>query len=146
LADPAVNASLDGDMLSELPGYVLRRAANAMMADLAARLAPTELRISDATVLLLIGDRGDMTSSEIGKVLEIQRANMVPLLNRMETSGLIRREPIDRKSQAIVLTDAGRERLRQARRVTGKFEKDLMARVPDEHRDHLVPALNALWR
>jgi DNA-binding MarR family transcriptional regulator len=144
LADPAVNASLDGDMLSELPGYVLRRAANAMMADLAARLAPTELRISDATVLLLIGDRGDMTSSEIGKVLEIQRANMVPLLNRMETSGLIRREPIDRKSQAIVLTETGRKRLADVRRITAKFESDLLARIPAPHRPHFVPGLLAL--
>ena len=26
------------------------------------------------------------------------------------------------------------------------FEDELVARVPPEHRDHLLPALNALWR
>jgi DNA-binding MarR family transcriptional regulator len=134
------------DPLSDLPGYALRRAANAMMAELAGRLAQVDLRVSDASVLMVIAGRKDLTSSDIGRMLDIQRANMVPLLNRLEAAGLIERAPLDRKSQAILLTQAGRDKLKQARKVTGKFEKDLMARVPEEHRDHLVPALNALWR
>lgn len=132
------------DPLSELPGYVLRRAAQAMMAELAGRLATIDLRISDASVLLLIGQRRDMTSSEIGKVLDIQRANMVPLLKRVEDAGLVHREPIDRKSQAVVLTGAGQERLADVRTITSRFEEELLARVPVEHRSHLVPALQAL--
>jgi DNA-binding MarR family transcriptional regulator len=134
------------DPLSKLPGYALRRAANAMMSELGERLAQLDLRISDASVLLVIAGRLDLTSSDIGRTLDIQRANMVPLLNRLEAAGLIERQPLDRKSQAIVLTEAGRDKLKQVRKVTGKFEKDLMAKVPEEHREHLVPALNALWR
>lgn len=132
------------DPLGELPGYALRRAAQAMMAELGDRLAPLDLRISDASALLLVGARRDMTSSEIGKVLDIQRANMVPLLNRLEGAGLIRREPIDRKSQAIVLTDAGLARLDQVRALTARFEDDLLARIPATHRPHFLPALQAL--
>ena len=132
------------DPLADLPGYVLRRAANAMMIELSGRLAEADMRISDATVLLLVNSRADMTSSEIGKVLDIQRANMVPLLNRLETAGLIRREPIDRKSQAIVLTDAGHARLGAVRAITGQFETDLLGRIPAQHRPHFVPALKAL--
>ena len=139
-----VRDSIESDPLSSLPGYALRRAANAMMGDLAARLAVIDLRVSDATVLLLIADREDMTSSEIGKMLDIQRANMVPLLNRLETSGLIRRRPIDRKSQAILLTDTGSARLADVRRIIAAFENDLMARIPAPHRPHFVPALQAL--
>jgi DNA-binding MarR family transcriptional regulator len=144
LAETDFRDAVGDDALAALPGYLLRRAANAMMAELATRLAPTDLRISDATVLLLIADRDDLTSSEIGKVLDIQRANMVPLLNRLEGTGLIRREPIDRKSQAIVLTDAGRKTLNKVRRITQAFENDLMQRIPAEHRPHFVPALKAL--
>jgi hypothetical protein len=72
------------DPLYALPGYALRRASNAMMAELATRLGGLDLRISDASVLMLIDGRDDMTSSEIGKMLDIARANMVPLLNRLE--------------------------------------------------------------
>jgi len=130
--------------LAALPGFTLRRAANVMMAELASRLGALELKISDASVLLLVDGRHDMTSSEIGKLLDIQRANMVPLLNRLEGAGLIEREPIDRKSQAIVLTAQGQARLAAVRDVTSRFEHDLMGRIPIAHRAHFVPALEAL--
>jgi DNA-binding MarR family transcriptional regulator len=133
------------DSLASLPGYALRRAANAMMADLATRLARLDVRIAEASVLLLVASRRDMTSSEIGRILDIQRANMVPLLGRLEAAGLIERLPINRKSQAIVLTAAGLARLSEVQALTAKFEADLLDRIPAEHRDHLVPALNALW-
>ncbi len=133
------------DPLAELPGYALRRAANAMMSELSARLAEIDLRISDASVLLLLSGERTMTSSDIGRMLDIQRANMVPLLNRLEAAGLIAREPLDRKSMAIVLSEGGRDKLKQVRRITTAFENDLMQRIPAEHRDHLLPALNALW-
>lgn len=132
------------DPLGELPGYLLRRAAQAMMAELGNRLSPLGLRISDGTLLLVVGERHDLTSSDIGKMLDIQRANMVPLLNRLESAGLIRREPIDRKSQAIVLTETGLERLADVRAITTTFEADLLGRIPAAHRAHLVPALQAL--
>lgn len=134
------------DPLALRPGYALRRAANAMMGELSARLAPIDLRIAEASVLLLVGDRADMTASDIGRVLDIQRANMAPLLARMDAAGLIVRAPIDGKSRAVVLTADGLVRRRQADAITQEFERDLMARVPIDKRDGLVPALNALWR
>ena len=103
------------DPLANLPGYALRRAANAMMADLSPRLARIDLRLAEASVLLLVERGNDMTSSEIGRMLDIQRANMVPLLGRLDAAGLIERLPIDRKSQAIVLTAAGLAKLAQCR-------------------------------
>jgi DNA-binding MarR family transcriptional regulator len=144
LPDSAAILSRHDDPLSALPGYALRRAANAMMADLATRLAAIDLRISEAAVLQVIAERADMTSSDIGKALDIQRANMVPLLNRLEAATLIRRQPIDRKSQAVVLTEYGQARLSDVRRITLQFEDDLMARIPARHREHFLPALQAL--
>jgi DNA-binding MarR family transcriptional regulator len=132
------------DPLTDLPGYALRRAANAMMADLATRLADIDVRISEAAVLQVVAKRTDLTSSDIGKILDIQRANMVPLLNRLEAASLIQRQPIDRKSQAVVLTERGLDRLSDVRRITLRFEDDLMARIPARHRDHFLPALQAL--
>jgi DNA-binding MarR family transcriptional regulator len=145
LSKGAAAASLV-EPLSSLPGYLLRRAANAMMAELAIRLAALDLRISEATVLLLLDGRTDLTSANIGKVLDIQRANMVPLLARLEGAGLIRREPLDRKSLAILLTDEGRSCRAQVDAITQQFEDDLLARIPPDHRPHLVPALQALLR
>jgi DNA-binding MarR family transcriptional regulator len=134
------------DPLATLPGYALRRAANAMMVELGGRLASLDMRISDASVLLLVGTARTLTSSDIGRLLDIQRANMAPLLSRMEGAGFIERQPLDRKSQAIVLTAAGRAKLAGVQAVTAEFEQDLMARIPAKHRPHFVPALNSLWQ
>ena len=134
------------DPLVDLPGYALRRAANAVMADLTARLATLQLRLSDASLLLLVRDRQTVTASQIGRVLDIQRANMVPLLNRLEAAGLVDRVPLDRKSFAIVLTAAGLAQLDPLDRLIADFESGLLAKVPPQHRDHLLPALAALWR
>ena len=140
----ALPSNIGQDPLSALPGYLLRRAANTMMAELQSRLLKIGLRISDASVLLLIAENRQLTSSEIGKILDIQRANMVPLLARLEAANLINRQPIDRKSQAIVLTSAGLKVLAQVKELTAKFEADLVDRIPAEHRDHFIPALRAL--
>ena len=134
------------DPLPGFPGYALRRAAIATAAELASRLAPIALRQSDVSVLILIAENPGVTASALGRALDIQRANMVPLLNRLEDAGLIARSPIDRKSFGLDLTAHGRARLAEARAIVEAFEAELLARVPAEHRAHLLPALEALWR
>ncbi|MEO6389293.1 MAG: MarR family transcriptional regulator [Croceibacterium sp.] len=134
------------DPLPSLPGYALRRAANATAAELSARLGELGLRQSDASALILVGANAGITASAIGRALDIQRANMVPLLKRLEDGGLIERQAIDGKSVGLSLTSAGDSKLAEARAVVDRFEADLIARIPAEHRAHLLPALEALWR
>ena len=134
------------DPLLSLPGYSLRRAANAMVAELSARLATIDLRHTDASVLILVNANSDLTASALGRKLDIQRANMVPLLGRLEAAGLLYKEPLDRKSHALLLTDAGRAKFQEAMAIIIAFETELVARVPAAHRDHLKPALDALWQ
>jgi DNA-binding MarR family transcriptional regulator len=134
------------DPLVSLPGYALRRAANATAAELAARLTRVGLRQSDISLLMLVEANPGTTASALGRQLDIQRANMVPILKRLEDAGLIERAPIDGKSQGLALTDAGRATLAEGRQVIERFETELLERVPPEHRAHLLPALNALWR
>jgi DNA-binding MarR family transcriptional regulator len=134
------------DPLQNSPGYSLRRASNAMMGELAQRLAALDLRMADASVLMLIEANPKITASAMGRALDIQRANMVPLLKKLEDAKLVERAPIDGKSQGLSLTEAGEVRLAETRAVIDLFEADLIARVPSEHRAHLLPALDALWR
>ena len=131
--------------LIRFPGYSLRRAANATGAELAGRLAELGLRQADASALLLIGTYPDVTASALGRQLDIQRANMVPLLKRLESDGLIERHAIDGKSQGLVLSAKGRKVRDKALHVIEAFEAELLSRVPAQHRAHLLPALNSLW-
>lgn len=134
------------DPLLDLPGYSLRRAAAAMMGEFAARIEPLGLRIADVSALLVIGANAGLTASQLGRMLDIQRANMVPLVARLEDAGLIERRPLDGKSHSLELTEAGQARLAEARAVIEQFETWLVGKVPPEHRAHLKPALDALWR
>ena len=133
------------DPLIRFPGYSLRRAANATGAELAGRLAELGLRQADASAMLLIGTHPDITASALGRQLDIQRANMVPLLKRLESEGLIDRHAIDGKSQGLMLTAQGRKVRDKALHVIETFEAELLSRVPAQHRAHLLPALNSLW-
>lgn len=134
------------DPLTRYPGYALRRAAHATTVQLSARLAEMGLKQVHTSILMLLDANPDSTASAIGRQLDIQRANMVPLLKKLEDAGWIARTPIDGKSQGLGLTDSGRETLLRARKVIEEFEAELLARVPAEHREHLLPALDALWR
>lgn len=132
--------------LTQLPGFVLRKAAYLMMGELADQLKQVDLRLADASLLLLVGSRQDMTAAELGKLLDIKRANMVPLLNRLEEIGLVRRRPLDGKSIAILLTELGEVKRVEAERISATFEAQLLARIPEAHRDHFLPALASLTR
>ncbi len=96
------------DPLLDLPGYVLRRASAAALAALNERLAPLELRHADVALLMLIEASPGLTQSHAGRILDIQRANMVPFVGRLEGRGIIERRQVDGRSQALDLTGSGR--------------------------------------
>ena len=67
----ALLRSIVGDMkdpLLSLPGYSLRRAANAMVAELSARLASIDLRHTEASVLISVDANIDLTASALGRI------------------------------------------------------------------------------
>ena len=133
------------DPLNTRLGYLLKRVSTAAMGDLSRRLQDVDLREVDATVLLLIERNENIIASRIGRILDIKTANMVPLLRNLEDKGLIRREPIDGKSNGLQLTPVGERKLAETRTILDAFESDLEQRVPEEHRAHIVPALQAIW-
>ena len=134
------------DPLLRLCGYLLRRASSAAVAALNRRLAPLKLRHADVALLMLIDSCPGMTQSQAGRVLDIKRANMVAFVARLEARGLIRRRPVDGRSQALDLTGGGRMLLKRARRVVDAHEAALLRGVPEALRPQVLPVLNALWR
>ncbi len=134
------------DPLTALPGYVLRRASVAALARFNERLEPLGLRHTDAAFLLLVEANPGVSQSEAGRQLEIQRANMVPLVARLERRGLIRRRRIDGRSQGLQLARAGVALMPHIRDVIAANEAALLENVPARLRRHVLPVLLALWR
>ncbi len=134
------------DPLEQLPGYVLRRASAAALARLNERLAPLGLRHIDVALMMLIDAAPGLTPSRAGRVLDIQRANMVPFVARLEKQGLMARRRVDGRSHALRLTAEGRSQLARARAIVSRCEEELMRPVPVKLRPHVLPILMALWQ
>lgn len=133
------------DPLLKYPGYILRRASTAAMAEFASRIVVLGLRTSEATILQIVAENPGISQSALGRMLDIQRANMTPIAARLEARGLVRRLPSDGRSLGLELTPEGQQLAEKARAIIDTFETDLTNRIPVEHRAHLMPALLALW-
>ena len=134
------------DPLLELPGYLLQRASAAALSELNDRLAALGLRHTDVSLLLLIRANPGITQSQAGRMLDVQRANMVPLVARLAKRGLLQRTPVDGRSRAIRLTAAGRTLAKKSFTVVKAFEQELIERVPAKLRQAVQPILLALWQ
>lgn len=118
--------------LDLLNGYQLRRATTAMLADLMESLNGTGLRPSEASVLFLIEANPRITQSDIGRILGVQRANMVPLIARLDEDALIERVPVDGRSHGLRLTKAGRAKTRAVAARIAHHEKRFFAPLSEE--------------
>ena len=97
------------DPISSRLGYLLRRASAAMMADLGAAPAEIDLRPVEGTILILVGANPGCIQSDLGRMLGIKRANMVPLVSALATRGYIEKSPVDGRSLALSLTAQGEQ-------------------------------------
>ena len=93
--------------LDSLLGYRLRRASMVMMADLLAAITPLGLSAGEASFLILVGANPGCRQSDVGRTLEIKRANLTPLVTRMKARGLVMDAPIDGRSRSLTLTNDG---------------------------------------
>lgn len=95
------------DPISSRLGYLLRRASMTMMTDLGAALMEIGLRPVEGTILILIGANPGCIQSDLGRMLGIKRANMVPLITGLVAKGWLDKSPVDGRSLALFLTESG---------------------------------------
>lgn len=134
------------DPMSDYPGYLLRRASALAMARLAKHLKALHLTPTDATVLNVIDANPNSRQSEIGRMLDIARANMAPLVSRLAKRGLIERLPVDGRSHGLVLSRAGRALIPRIKSAFAEHEETLMRDIPASQRRAFVAALHAVLR
>lgn len=117
-----------------------------MLGDLTRRLEPVALTPVEASVILLIGGNQGLTQSAIGRALGIQRANMAPLVARLETRGLLARNPADGRSHTLSLTADGTSVHDAVMHITNEHEALLLKRIAPSDRAAFLRALDSLWR
>jgi len=126
---PPSSPSSSGDPLTSLLGYQLRRASSVVMATLAEDLTHLGLSVVEASVLLVIADNPGMTQSEVGRVLEIHRANMVPMVTKLFARDLVEKQQGPGRGLALSLTSEG-----------------MLTSLSPSQRATLIGWLEAIWR
>jgi DNA-binding MarR family transcriptional regulator len=127
-----------------LLGYHLRRLSVLVMADFTEALAPLGLKPAEASLLYVVGAQAGLTQSDIGKVLGIQRANMAPLIAGLMQRGLVERDRVDGRSQALRLSPAGEAARAAAWEVNRVHEARMFGTLSEAARGKMAAQLRGL--
>jgi DNA-binding MarR family transcriptional regulator len=135
--------------LSELLGYVLKRAQLKVFEDFLRCVAPLQLTPAQFSVLLLLDKNPGRNQTEIANTLGILRPNFVAMLDALESRDLCARmrSANDRRSHIVVLTDKGRAVLARAKKlVATKHEARLNEVLGPANRTALLGMLDKITR
>jgi MarR family transcriptional regulator, lower aerobic nicotinate degradation pathway regulator len=93
--------------------------------------------------LTVLRDHGGTTQQALSTTLQIDRTNLVGLLNELEADKLIerRRSAEDRRRHIVELTHAGAERLAKAEFALAAVEDEVLARLDHDQRATLYDLL-----
>jgi DNA-binding MarR family transcriptional regulator len=144
-ASPAAD-DLAIDPFEGLLGYHLRRLSVLVMADFTEALAPLGLKPAEASVLYAVADGTGLTQSDVGKMLGIQRANMAPLIAGLMQRGLVERDRVDGRSQALRLTPAGEAARAAAWAANQAHEERMFGMLGRPARARMAAQLRGLWQ
>lgn len=115
--------------LDGLLGYRLRRAQGAMHRDFMAAVSQLELTQKQAATLWLINANPGVSQVSVAAALDMDRATMMSITDRLEERGLVirKRSIVDRRRQELYLTPAGISRLRKVKARIGEHEVRIKA-------------------
>jgi len=125
-------------------GFLLNKAAQALLEDFEHALAPFGLTARDFGVLRFIDLNGSHSQQQIGGHLRIDRTTMVAIVDGLEETGYVTRvrDPHDRRRYAVVLTEQGQERLHaELVPIEGEITDQFLQGVSPADRDRLVQLL-----
>ena len=129
--------------LDQFIGYQLKSAFNVVQLDLRDTLKPYNLRMLTYTALVLIADNPQLSQTQLANAMDIERANLVVIVDELEQRGLIVRDhvPSDRRAYALNVTLPGRRLLKKAIAAVVAHEERLFAKLGKRSRKELINAL-----
>lgn len=122
-------------------GYLVKRLSAASMAELAERLGELQLRLTEAAILVVIEANPLITQARLGQSLGVQRANMAPIVARLEARSLVEDETLDGRSRGLRLTEEGARLAAAAWARMEQNEERFFGHLPGPERNMLLGRL-----
>ena len=112
------------------------------------RLSPLGLEQRHAGMLLRLAVNQGRSQQALAEMVGVNATRMVFLVDELEKLGLVerRRNPADRRSHALYLTDEGLAAVDRVRAVTEEHEAEFAAGLTGEQRAQLVALLRVMAR
>ena len=130
-------AALDG-----VVGFHMRKATLRAQSSFATA-AGKKLMTGQYSVMAIINDNPGRTQSAIAEAAGLDRSSLVPVLNKFEKQGLIRREPVegDKRAYAVSLTGKGECELAALEEKVRAIEAKVIAGLGAENHARLIELL-----
>ena len=133
-------------VLDTLVGYHLRRTSSRFAADFADALGDLGMRQVLFGILSTLRDNPGINQGAAGRVLGIQRPNMVSLVNDLVERGFVERRVArdDRRAFELRLTPAGERQIDLALARIRQHEDDLLRSLTAAERGTLIDLLSRI--
>lgn len=132
--------------LSRNFGFILNDVARLMRITFDRRVKALGLTRSQWWVLNYLFRNNGTTQSELADILEIEKATLGRLLDRMEAKGWIRRQEhsTDRRAKCVFLTDEVEPAVKTMRAAAADLRRDALANFDNTDRERFVDMLLAI--
>lgn len=137
------NAEVTDRLLSAFLGYNLKRVVNTMQADLSFVLVKLDLRIITFSALTMIVENPGMRQSQLAESLNIERSNLVLVIDELDSRELITRKGVagDRRSYALKATLAGVRLSKKSLEAVAAHETRLLANLDAGEKEEILQSL-----
>ena len=132
--------------LDRIVGFHIRLAHNAVYRHFTETFSDLGLTQKQVSVLWLIDDSHDIAQTDLGRRLQIDRATVMAIVNRLQSRGYVRRRKskTDGRRQTLTITPEGEEALAAAKVAIAAHEKWLKGRFSAEETDTLIELLRRI--
>ena len=134
-AAPAPKTAVSLGILPKLFGYQLRLAQQAIFADFSESVAGQDISPGLFGILVLIDANPGLRQQRLAEAARLDRSSVVAVIDKLEQRALVRRQAVDRRSNALYLTAAGSALLRSLKPKVLRHEQRVIENLsPSEQR------------
>jgi len=137
---------IDYSLLPDLLGYHLRLTQLAVFKDFSETMEDPQITPSLYAVLVVIGANPGLKQTELAKAVRLDRSSVVSVIDKLEKRKLVRRQRVegDRRTNALALTEAGRQLLDQLTTRVQAHEARLVENLSEREQATLIRLLGRI--
>ncbi|WP_410674648.1 MarR family winged helix-turn-helix transcriptional regulator [Amycolatopsis sp. cmx-4-68] len=127
----------------ERPGYLIKRAQQALNQACTDRLRPLEISMSQYAVLRALDDHPGASSAELARITFVTRQSLRDVLSGLRTAGLVTvaEQASTGRARPVALTPSGQAKLRAAEELITEVETQMLDTLSKDQRRYLADLL-----